>query len=246
MSRARRVSRLQRVSRLHRATITVALVLGVASTAACSSGGGRPAARPSPVTTTSTVPNAVTGKDGMTSTGPTAESQPPSTPEDVALAAVVVEDPPLDGFRRADARFGTGALDLDTAANAESDVQAERALLETRHFERGASRAWVDDNDDVVYVAVYAFASANDAAAYLRDGTETLIARGARGFVVPDIPGAVGFTTVDDSNSGAFTTYNVAFTSGPTWVLVIVGSRGSGRSADDARAVADSQYARVG
>src|SRR5690606_1928035 len=121
------------------------------------------------------------------------------------------------------------------AARAEADVEAERALLETRRFQEGLSRAWTDEGGDVVYVAVYAFAGPREAELYLQDGTETLVARGAAGFTVEAVPGAIGFTTVESTPEGPFTTHAVAFAAGPHWALTIVGSRGSDRTPDDAR-----------
>ena len=81
----------------------------------------------------------------------------------------------------------------------------------------------------------------NDAALYLRDGDQTLSARGATAFDVAEIPGAIGFTDATEGSGGSFTTHAVAFTSGVRWVLAIVGSRGTGRTPDDARAVALAQ-----
>lgn len=169
-----------------------------------------------------------------------------TTPEDQAVSELLLDAPPLDGFARADDVLGTGPLDLDAAARAEADVAAERALLETRNFERGASRAWLDPAQDVVYLAIYDFADDDGAAAYWRDGIETLRARGATPFDVPEIEGAAGFTTVEESDEGTFTAHAVAFPLDDRWVLALVGSSGSGRTPDDARAVAAAQAARLG
>lgn len=169
-----------------------------------------------------------------------------TTPEDRAVFELLLDVPPLDGFTRADEVLGAGPLDLDAAARAEADVAAERALLETRGFERGASRAWLDPAQDVVYLAIYDFTDGDGAAAYLRDGIETLRARGATPFDVPEIEGAAGFTTVEESAEGTFTAHAVAFPLDDRWVLALVGSSGSGRTPDDAQAVAAAQAARLG
>ena len=186
--------------------------------------------------------------DGKVTSG-TLELAPSSTttttPEDRAMSELLLDEPPLPGFARADDVLGAGPLDLDAAAAAEADVPAERALLETRGFERGASRAWLDQGQDVAYLALYEFADADGAAAYLADGAMTLEARGAAAFEVPGIEGALGFTTVEESPEGTFTAHAVAFTRGARWVLALVGSPGSGRSPDDARALAAEQVARL-
>lgn len=169
-----------------------------------------------------------------------------TTPEDRAMSELLLEQPVLDGFAPADHVLGTGPLDLDAAASAEDDPAAERALLETRGFERGSSRAWIDPGQDVVYIAIYDFVEAAGAAAYLADGSETLLARGASPFDVPEVEGAVGFTTIEESAGGTFTAHAVAFTRGEHWVLSLVGSPGSGRTPDDARAVAAAQAERLG
>jgi hypothetical protein len=94
-------------------------------------------------------------------------------------------------------------------------------------------------------VAVYELGSDEAADLYLQDGTDTLLARGAEAFEVPEVPGARGYLTVDESPAGAFTAYAVAFTRGPRWFLVLNGSAGSGASPDTARALAEAQAARA-
>lgn len=176
------------------------------------------------------------------------EREPTTTttaPEDTALDDVLIEDAP-EGFERADEEMGAGPLDLQAAAEAEADVEAERALLETRHFERGRTRAWLDaEGRDVVYVAVYEFAGPDDAALYLADGTETLTARGATTFEVPEVEGATGFTTVDENEAGAFTAHAVAFVRGDRWFLVLAGSPDSAITPDTARQLARAQADRA-
>ena len=177
----------------------------------------------------------------------TLELEPSTTtttsPEDQALAALLPTEVPLPGFGRADDALGAGVLDLDRAAAAEADMAAERARLESRGFVRGASRAWVDPAQDVAYLALYEFESAEGASAYLEEGVERLEAREATPFEVPGVEGARGFTTVEESPQGDFTAHAVTFTRGDRWVLALVGSPGASRSQDDARAVAVGQAA---
>lgn len=157
-----------------------------------------------------------------------------TTPEEAALEALLLDDVGLEGFGRGPG----GPLDLEAAAQAESDPEAERALLRTRRFVGGFDRRFLNEEDHIVYLAVYEFAEGGDAAAYLVDGTETLTARAAEPFDVP-IDGAVGFTTVEEG----FTAHFVAFTRGPRWFLVLVGSPGGERTADEAIALAARQAA---
>ena len=187
---------------------------------------------------------------GDESTGGTLELDPvtttTTTPEDRALSQLLPEASPLPGFERADDALGAGALDLDRAAAAEADVAGERALLESEGFVRGASRAWVDVAQDVVYLALYEFESAAGAAAYRDESAERLGERGATPFEVPGVEGARGFTTVEESPQGGFTAHAVTFTLGERYVLALVGSPESSRSQDDARAVAAAQAAVLG
>lgn len=168
------------------------------------------------------------------------ETTTTTTPAHTALADLLLADPP-EGFTTT----SDEPLDLEAAVAAEQDTEAERALLETRSFERGWSRSWTNDADEVVYAAVYDFAGAQDALLYLEDGTQTLTARGADTFEVPDVEGARGFTTVEEDANGTFTAHAVAFTRGDRWFLVLVGSAGSGASPDLARQLAATQDARV-
>ena len=185
-------------------------------------------------------------------TEPTDEPSGSSTSTTVDAAAVARElepllvEAPLAGFERADdERFGAGPLDLDAAAAIERDESAERAVLETRRFQAGYARAWTNPDGDVVLVTLYRFAEPAGAAAYLADGRENLLPRGAQEFDVPDVRGAFGFTQVDDTAEGAFTGHAVAFVRGDVHVLIIVGSTNSSRTPDDARAVAAAQDLRL-
>lgn len=217
--RIRAVRRVERPIALGLAALLVILAL-----AGCGSDGDGGEDRPRTTTTT-------------TEAAPVPTSTVPPTPETDALDDALLDDT-LPGFTRDDEELGAGPLDLEAAAQAEADVDAERALLETRGFVRGASRAWVGPGDDVVYLAAYEFASADGAAAYLIDGAEHLGARGAQRFDVPGIDGAAGFTTVDDDG---FTGHAVVYTLGPRWFLVLLGSPGASRTAEEAISLAERQ-----
>ena len=119
---------------------------------------------------------------------------------------------------------GLGPLDLAAAVRAETDTQAERSLLETRHFVAGHARAWRDPSS-VAYAAVYEFGSPADAAAYLVDGFVTLESRGARVYDVPTPTGGRGFSQGAERDIA----HGVAFVRGARFFLVI--ESGSGRTA---------------
>lgn len=170
-------------------------------------------------------------------TGGRITSTAPTTPEALAVDDLLLDDT-LPGFRRDDAAVGAGLMDLEGAAAAESDSDAERALLETRGFVRGASRAWCTPDDDIVYLAAYDFATARGAAAYLTDGLERLDARGAARFPVPQVADAKGFTSVDGTGDEAFTAHAVVFTRDMRWFLVLVGSPSASRTTAEAIEVA--------
>jgi hypothetical protein len=191
--------------------------------------------------------------EGSSTTGtsePEAEtttSTAPATPQTETLARLMVDDV-LPGFTRVgrdDRRFVTGPLDLEAAAREERDVEAERSLLQTRHFVAGEQGAWTNPDDDVVVVTLYRFATPGDAAAYLADGREAVEARAVQPFAVPDIPGAFGFTSVDDRGDVPFTAHAVAFTNGDVYALVNVGSNRSGPTPDEARQIAAAQAAKL-
>lgn len=159
-----------------------------------------------------------------------------TTPEDLALTDQLLTDA-LPGF----ARVRDDVLDLDAAAEAEADSEAERGLLETRGFVRGAARVWNDPDEDVVFVTAYELGSKDQADLYLVDGAETLTARSATRFDASEIPGAFGFTTREES----FIAHAVAFTRGPHWFLVLVGSSDGSRTVAEVLQLAAAQAALV-
>lgn len=227
-----RMAGIQRAERPVRAVVAAAAVaLAGALLASCSDGGSAgPAAAPRrPATTAAAIPTTTT-----------------TMPPEVAALAPLLLDESLPGFTPAPpGRFGTGPLDLEAAARLERDVDAERAVLQTRGFRGGQARAWTGPGDDTVYVATYQFRDAAGAAAYLEDGRELLLARRVQTFPVEEPAGAFGFTQADDTAAGAFVGHAVAWTQGDRYFLVIVGGDGSRRTPDEARDVARRQAERA-
>ena len=180
-----------------------------------------------PRTTTTETPTSIELEPATTTT---------TTPEDAALTDLLLPDAP-PGFTL----VRDEVLDLDAAAEAEADSEAERALLETRGFVRGAARVWNDPDDDVVFVTAYELGSKDQADLYLVDGAETLTARSAARFDASEIPGAFGFTTREEG----FVAHAVAFTRGSRWFLVLVGSADGSRTSAEALQLATAQAALV-
>ena len=171
-------------------------------------------------------------------------SIPTAVPADTGLGAALPGDIG-EGFEGLadDHDDGLGPLDLDTAVAVEEDPSAERALLETRRFRAGHARAWRAAGRDggnglVVYAAVYRFASAEDAAAYLTDGFLTLESRGARVSDLAGPPGARAFSQAASDDDGSRVAHGVAFVRGDRFFLVFESSRTSAATAEHAAAVA--------
>ncbi len=144
-----------------------------------------------------------------------------------------------------DDRPGLGSVDLAEAAAVEDDPEAERALLETRRFERGFARAWEGAGGIVAYAMVYRFATAKGAGAYLTDGFITLEARGAGIYDVAEVQGARGFSQVDRRESGSVVAHGVAWVRHTDFFLLFTSGPGSMVTADDATDLAVAQAAHV-
>jgi hypothetical protein len=189
-----------------------------------------------------------------TATGPTTTAAPltdllPDLTASLALELPVDDLPALlvpagpPGFSQLpDGQLGAGPLDLDAAAAAEPDVAAERSLLQTRGFVAGHARAWSDGQGATAVAVVYRFGTADGAGAYLLDGGEHALARGAEPFGVP-IDGAFGFSQVDDTGASPFVVHAVVMVRGPVFALVLVGSPDGAQGPDVAR---DLAVAEVG
>ncbi|MEM8902340.1 MAG: hypothetical protein AAGA17_01325 [Actinomycetota bacterium] len=145
----------------------------------------------------------------------------------------------IDGMALAsDELLGTGPMDLERAAGAERDVEAERAVLTTRGFEEGFSRGFRHDDGGIVLVQIYRFADADGAAAYVLDGAEHLLGRGATPYDVSPLAGALGFTDLD----GEFEAHGVTLSVGRHQVLVVVGGPPGTQVPEAARQVALAQH----
>lgn len=153
----------------------------------------------------------------------------PATTDDAATPTTVPVDAPfrdlaavlperLDGYVLATGAKATGSLNLDAAVSAEHDAAAERALLETRHYQAGYGRAFRNQSSSV-YMAVYDFRNAEDAALYQSDGLITLYGKGASTYDVGDIPGARGFSQGVESNGAPAVVHGVTFTKNDRFVL---------------------------
>jgi hypothetical protein len=216
MASVRRAERVVRPA----ASIAVAVALLLVLTAACTRSDGdapKPAsARPGP----SAEPFRITGTEGDDATAPEATPNVSPVPDAVSSAAASLDrllTDPGNRFRRLpDTGPGRGPLDLERAASAEPDVQAERALLETRGFMFGLGRLWKGAAKDTVYSAVYDFASPEGAAAYLEDGALTLEAKGASLYPVEGLAGARGFSLAErrSATGASVTTHGVTFVVG--------------------------------
>jgi hypothetical protein len=158
------------------------------------------------------------------------------------LPALLVPTGPAGFTQLPEGQLGAGPLDLDAAAAAEPDVAAERSLLVTRGFVAGHARAWEDGQGATALAVVYRFATADGAGAYLLDGGEHALARGAEPFGVP-IDGAFGFSQVDDTGSSPFVVHAVVMVRGPVFALVLVGSPDGAQGPDVARDLAVAQAA---
>ena len=228
--------------------------------------GGDPAAA-TPPTTEAAAPT--TAATSTSTTGPTTSTTEPApatsstqgpgedpnptvpdtTPEDAVdveeLRSLLLDEAAVAAVLPGAAEADGGALDLDAAAGLEVDAAAERSLLQTRHFEGGYNRSFDAPGGAVAYLQVYEFASAADAEAYLEDGAEAATAAGARPFEVAAIENAVGLTSVDETEEGAFTGHVVAFVHGARHWLVVVGGTDGGPTEADAAEVAVAQLRKV-
>jgi hypothetical protein len=154
------------------------------------------------------------------------ETRPPPTtvPQEApyaALATVIPED--LEGYSVDTGAKATGTLDINAAVAAESDQQAERALLETRHFEAGYARAFTNGEVDA-YMAVYDFRNADDARLYAQDGIINLTGKGAGIYEIAEIPGAQGFSQSTNADTRPAVVHGVVFAKGDRFVLVLTRS----------------------
>jgi hypothetical protein len=156
------------------------------------------------------------GIPSTTSTALVPTTVPQESPY-AALAAVIPEV--LDGYRIDTGAKATGSLDLNAAVAAESDQAAERALLETRHFEAGYARAFTNNETDV-YMAVYDFKTADDARLYAADGIINLTGKGAEIYEIPEITGARGFSQGTNDQGRPAVVHGVVFSKNDRFSLI--------------------------
>jgi hypothetical protein len=127
----------------------------------------------------------------------------------------------LEGYRVDTGAKATGVLDMNAAIAAENDHQAERALLETRHYKAGYARAFTNGTNHV-YMLAYRFGDAADASLYMKDGFINLYGKGASEYDVDGIPGAQGFSQSMNSDGLPAVVHGVAFTKDNRFFLVFV------------------------
>lgn len=146
------------------------------------------------------------------------EPRPPVGP--AALAAVLLSD--IDGFDPVTAAAGDRELSINDAAVLQPDPTEELPLLETRGYQGGWTRAFLNADNDVLVTTVYDFVSALEAEFYLEDGTITLIGDGGTIYEVESIPGARGFRQDVTGEDGPLVVYGITFTRSNQWFLVTI------------------------
>lgn len=146
------------------------------------------------------------------------EPKPPAGA--AALAAVLLSDVP--GFEPVSAAAGDRELSINDAAVLQPDPTEELPLLETRGYQGGWTRAFLNDDNDVLVTTVYDFVSALEAEFYLEDGTITLIGDGGTIYEVESIPGARGFRQEIAGDDGPLVVFGITFTRGNQWFLITI------------------------
>ena len=144
--------------------------------------------------------------------------EPASDPD--SLASALLTD--LDGFERIDEPDADRHLDLTAASELQPDPTEEVALLETRRFAGGWTRAFINGANDVAVLSVYQFGDPGQAEFYLEDGLITIGGYGGSFFDIESLPGVRGFhqSLVDDGEE--LISLGAAFHVGPRWYLIYV------------------------
>ena len=181
------------------------------------------------VTTPDTPTPPVTNEDGIIiesapSQAATA-SNISSSPEDLADSLTAT----ITGFTPVNDPMADRYLDITAASQLQPDPTEEIALLETRGFKGGWTRAFRNDTNDVAVASVYQFEDAAEAEFYLEDGLITIGGYGGKFFDVEGLPGVRGFvqyfSETDEDGTEELVSLGAAFQSGPRWYLVyFVGS----------------------
>ena len=154
-----------------------------------------------------------------------AASNVSSSPEDLADSLTAT----IAGFIPVDDPMADRYLDITAASELQPDATEEIALLETRGFKGGWTRAFRNANNDVAVASVYQFKDAAEAEFYLEDGLITIGGYGGKFFDVEGLPGVRGFvqyfSETDEGGTEDLVSLGAAFQSGPRWYLVyFVGS----------------------
>lgn len=153
-----------------------------------------------------------------------AADRPAATLEPVALADLLVTS--IEGFTPIDDPAADRFLDLEEASAVQPDPTEELALLETRGFTGGWTRAFRNgETNDVAVASVYQFRDATEAEFYLEDGLITIGGYGGSFFDLPDQPGVRGFVQEIDDGDEILVSLGAAFHRGARWhLLYLIGS----------------------
>jgi hypothetical protein len=140
-----------------------------------------------------------------------------------SLAEVLLRS--IDGFAVIGEPLADRFLDLGAAADLQPDPTEEVALLETRGFRGGWTRAFRSPANDVAVASVYHFDDAAQAEFYLEDGLITIGGYGGSFFDVEGLPGVRGFSQSFEDGDERLLSLGAAFQEGPRWYLLyFVGS----------------------
>ncbi|MGF1596269.1 MAG: hypothetical protein ACFCVK_04965 [Acidimicrobiales bacterium] len=146
---------------------------------------------------------------------------PGNQPADLAAALPAT----LDGFVAIDEVGADRFLDLGSASELQPDPTEEVALLETRGFAGGWTRAFRSADNDVAVASVYHFADPAQAEFYLEDGLIMIGGYGGQFFDIAGLPGVRGFSQRFADGGEELVSLGAAFQLGPRWYLIyLVGS----------------------
>ncbi|MEM8923296.1 MAG: hypothetical protein AAGD35_07310 [Actinomycetota bacterium] len=169
---------------------------------------------------------------------PTAPVGPPPSAEPSALATVLLARVP--GFVPIDETGADRFLDMAGAAAIQPDPTEEIALLETRGYRGGWTRAFRSTGNDVLVASVYQFDDSAQAEFYLEDGLIVIGGYGGRFFDVEQLPGVKGFAQESIVDGEELLTLGATFQIGPRWFLLyLLGTPDSVSAQVLASAVAD-------
>ena len=143
--------------------------------------------------------------------------------EPSALAEALTDS--IEGFVSIDGPEADRFLSLADASDLQPDPTEEVALLETRGFEGGWTRAFRNPVNDVAVVSVYHFADATQAEFYLEDGLITIGGYGGSFFDIEGLPGVRGFSQDFVDGDEELRSLGAAFQSGPRWFLAYIVGR---------------------